>query len=544
MLHHVRGNMWRVVNFVLIFSPALFLAAGISMAQTPGTAPIAAPVLLRAEFHSGETVRYTFSQKMNLTTRVDPNVPSDRVATLTPRQYEVHGDIVAAFASTSPGEPLHGSVKFQDLTIENWVSSAKVADLEARLRQLEATATNLTAAADGHLELADLPAQLLQGPYVLDVEDLQSLAQALLISRLASEPLAPGQGRESTDFPVPGLVKPGLNMTVRTEYLADVPVARQPSAEVRLSMHVPNQVRPVSSEANVSKTFERLYAVGDWTYLLNLGTHQISFLHKKVRTETGYSVENADSNEAIRIPRNLFSVEKRYEVTARRVAANESPEREADLAGFEKSLAKPRPADSDGSGIPASPGGEVSLGDVARRMRAEQAVQPPPPAQAAEPTVKVSEASPVAVPAGFKEEVFPSGAMTAYIPNRASEIKRTSNFIGLRLSLGNPTPLVIMSMLEIDLDPGESADHALQGIIPALEQSQGIKVVHSERKSINGMPGMLIDALAQQPMPIRNLESLVVSGSKGFIASCGTLQTDFPKVQSLCRTMVESTRAR
>jgi hypothetical protein len=361
--------MKRAATAFLIFASAVFLQPGAGIAQTFGSASIAAPVMLTAEYHSGETVRYTFSQKMMLTTRVDPSVPSDQMASLTPRQYDIEGELVATFATTAPGEPLHGTVQFRGLSVKNWVSSAKVADLEASLRQLESASIALSTAADGNLKLAEMTARAPDNRFVLDVEDLYSLAQAVLISRIASEPLAAGQERESTDFPVPGLVRPGLNMTVRTEYVSNVAIANHPNAEIRLSMHVPNQSRPVASQANVSNTFERLYAIGDWTYLVDLGAHQISFLHKKVRTETGYSVESADSNEEIRIPRNLFTLEKQYEVTARRIEANAPPQREADLAAFEKSLAAPRRV--EGSGTPASPGGEVPLGDVARRLRSE-----------------------------------------------------------------------------------------------------------------------------------------------------------------------------
>jgi hypothetical protein len=377
--------MHRAATALLVVALTLFMWAGISLAQTLSTGPIAPPVLLTAEFHAGETVRYTFQQEMTLSTRVDPGVPADRVSNFTPRQYQVEGEILAKFASTAVGEPLRGTVQFQGLKVKNWASSANVADLEACLRQLESTTASVTTAADGSLRLGEMPAQLVRNRFALDVEDLYSLAQAVLISRMATDRLTPGQDRESTDFPVPGLVKPGLNMTVRTEYLANIPVAGQPSAEVRLSMHVPNQSRLVSSEPDVSNTFERLYALGDWTYLLDLGAHQISFLRKTVRTETGYSVESADSNEAIRIPRNLFTVEKQYQVTARRVLEGESPQRVADLAAFEKSLTAAHAVLSNGSGAPAS---AVPLGDVVRRLREGQQAPSPGQDQTAPPDHK------------------------------------------------------------------------------------------------------------------------------------------------------------
>ena len=289
--------MHRLLTFALICLSACMVRAAAYGAQSLNPDALPTPVPLRVEFHSGEVAHYTFAQAMNLTTRVDPSVPGDRVASFMPRRYEVTGEIVATFASPASGEPLRGTVEFRDLTVKNWIASAPASDLQVRLRALEAAPIVLTMAAGGNLTLADLPAQLRADRYVLDVEDLYSLAQAVLISRLAGEPLAPGQQRESTDFPIPGLVKPGMNMTVRTEYLTNVSVASQPNAEVRLSMLVPNQSHPVSPESSATSTFERFYAVGDWTYLLDLRARQITFLHKTIRTETGYSVESADSNE-------------------------------------------------------------------------------------------------------------------------------------------------------------------------------------------------------------------------------------------------------
>jgi hypothetical protein len=339
------------------------------------------------------------------------------------------------------------------------------------------------------------------------------------------------------------MVKPGINMTILTEYLTDVPIAGHPSAEVRLSMHVPNQSRPVSSPSDSSKMFERLYGAGVWTYLLDLDAHQISFLHKTIRTETGYSIESADSNEPVRIPKNLFTVDKEYEATVRRVAASASPEREADLTAFEKSLQAPTRAASEGSAAaaPASPGGEISLGDIARRLRAERAAQGSPQAETTPP----ASAAPVeSVPAGFKREPFPGGEMTVLIPVQASEVQRTSDRVNLHASLGTPKPEVIIVLRQIHLDPGESSDDALEGIVSGLQSTPEIQVLQNEKKSLNGMPAVLVGTLKADDMSSQVLQSSVVSEGKVFTTSCGTLPADFPKVESLCRTVVESIRAR
>jgi len=525
---------------LLIFFSAPIMAQKATIVQPSITVASAAPVSLVVEYHPAETVRFTFSLKMNLTTRVDPSIPIDKVLSFTPRQYQVDGEIVATFTPTQPGEPLRGTVQFQGLTVKNWISSAKVADMEARLRFLEATPTNLTGAAGGKFEPSQMPAYPLPDPYVLDVEDLDSIAQALVISRISSQPLAPGQQRESADFPIPGMVKPGIKLSVLTEYITDFPIARHPNAEVRLSMTVPNQSHPVSSQSNTSMTFERLYGAGVWTYLLDLDAHQISFLHKTIRTETGYSMESMDSNESVRIPANLFTVNKTYEVTARRVVANASPEREADLAAYEKTLqAPPRTAlEGSGAAASASPGGEVSLGDIARRLRDERAAQGSPQAETELPSIGES------VPADFKLETFPSGVMTGFVPLQASEDQRTKQAVYLSASVGIAKTQVVITMVEETVPPSDSPAPLLDGSVKALQGKAGVRVLQSEKKSINGEPAVVIEFLDAHRQPFQALQAIVISGNKALASTCGTAPTDFPKVESLCRTVVESIRAR
>jgi hypothetical protein len=532
-------------TFLLIFFfSALVMAQKASLVQPSITVSTPTSVSLGVEFHPSETGRYTFSLKMNLTTRVDPRIPSEQVRSFTPRQYQVDGEIVAAFAPTQPGEPLHGTLQFQGLRVKNWVSSAKVADFEARLHYLEAHPTTLTAAADGNFEPSKMPAYPLQDPYVLDVEDLNSIAQALLISRISSQPLAPGQQRESEDFPIPGMVKSGIKLSVLTEYIADVPIAGRPSAEVRLSMTVPNQSRPVSSPSSPTRTFERLYGTGVWTYLLDLGSHQISFLHKTIRTETGYSVESTDSNDPVRIPTNMFTIDKEYEATARRVAASASPEREADLAAFEKSPKGPPRAASEESGAAAtvSPGGEASLGDIARRLRAERAAQGPPQS---ETTLVGSAAAAQGELAGFKQGTFLNGDVTEVVPAQATEVQRTSDNVTLRASVGNPSASVTISIFERALTQAGSPDAILDETVETLRARAGTRILHAEKKSINGAPGVLAEVqLDLQGQPFQALDATVVSGSKALGTTCGAPPADFAKILSICQTVVGSIKAR
>ena len=526
------------------------------MACSPGMAATATPVLLGVEYHPGETVRYTFSLRMNLTTRVEPSVSSDVLLRFTPRKYTVEGGIVATFAPAQPGEPLHGTVQFQGLTVKDWASTANVADLEARLRLLESAPITVSTAADGNLALSEMPSHPLQDRYVLDVEDLNSIAQALLISRISSQPLAPGQQIESADFPIPGMVKPGIKLTVVTDYVTDIPLARHPSAELRLTMNVPNQSHSVPSDSDTSRTSERFFAAGVWTYLLDLDAHQISFLHKTIRTETGYSAESGDSNVEIRIPKNLFTVDKEYEVMARRVAASASPEFDADLTTFEKSLPSALGTASTGSAATpaASPGGGASLGDIARRLRAERTAQGTPQIEATEPkevtepkeaTVPGNVLAPESIPAGFKLETFPGGTMTVHVPVEVSEINRTSNRINLQGSLGNPRPIIFVVLQETDLNPGESSDHALNDVVAGVQASPGMQVLHSERREIHGLPGLVIEELySQGGTTTHGFQSCVVSAGRAFMTSCGAQPENFPKVESPCWKVVNSIRGR
>src|SRR5208283_3006518 len=161
--------MQGVRTCLLIFVTALVMGPRASIAQSSGTADTASPALLRVDFHPGETVRYTFSHKMNLTTWLNPRLSSDKALNLIPRQYQVEGEIELTFAPTASGEPLRGTVQLQGLTVKNWVSSAKVEDWEARLRRVEAAPMAFSTAADGTLELSEGPVDPIKDPYFIDV---------------------------------------------------------------------------------------------------------------------------------------------------------------------------------------------------------------------------------------------------------------------------------------------------------------------------------------------------------------------------------------
>jgi hypothetical protein len=238
------------------------------------------------------------------------------------------------------------------------------------------------------------------------------------------------------------------------------------------------------------------------------------------------------------------------EATARREAETASPEREADLSAFEKSLLAPPPqaATVEASATPTvSPAGETSLGDIARRYRAERAAQAPPPAEAAKPEEAAAPATPVAperMAPGFKHQAFSSGNMTVQIPSPATDINRMGDVVTIRYHLGSPTPLIVIALVEMNVGLIDTGEHAFDGVVQALETAQAIKVLHSEIRHINGMPGLVLDALQHGEMNSRVLESAVVVGGRMFVTSCGTLQADFARVKPLCQTVIESPRAK
>ena len=54
----------------------------------------------------------------------------------------------------------------------------------------------------------------------------------------------------------------------------------------------------------------------------------------------------------------------------------------------------------------------------------------------------------------------------------------------------------------------------------------------------------MVEALKAQDKPFQGLQAYVISAGKAFLTTCGTAPADFPKVESLCRTVVESAKAR
>ena len=559
-----------VMGIFLLILPAMAVAQ--TGTNAPPSVPVDAPnpVAMKVAYYPGQTVRYAFSLKVNLTSRVQARAPYESVVGFTPRRYEVSGELIATFPPAPPGEALHGTLRFEGLAVKNWASTANVAEVEESLRQLETTSAALAARDDGALQIAGWDLDPLHNHYYLDVVNLHSLAYTLLRSHLSKKPLAPGQQSEWEDLFILAMAKLGIKRTVLAKYVTNVPIAQRSNAEVQLTVNVPNQGYPLSAPSLASKALGRLHGGGVSTYLLDLETHHISFLHGTFWTEIRCVEEITNSDESMRVPLELFTVNNAYEASARRVASNAPPEGEADLSAFEKSLAAPAGGAPDGSVALASapPSGE-SLGDIARRLRAERAAQPPPKAEMtltgssapspapAETTLTArpapappraetrSSATDRSAPPTFRLEPFPSGDAVLRVPDQARTAQQAGLGIRLIAVVGTPPTAVAISLMDMASDaPTLPPDELLDDAVKAMREKQGFHFLTTEKKSINGEPGVVAEVQIDPPTPpFKGLLSIVIVRGKAFLAICGSLPNDYAKVESLCRTVVESTRA-
>src|SRR5208337_1045942 len=160
--------------FFVLLAPWMIPVFAFTQALPPAPKPNS--VLLKAQYHSGENAHYTFSESVNVTKKVNPDIASDVGSEIVPRQYKVDGEIVASFAPGEPGQPLRATVQFHGLAVKNWVSAAPVSDFEARVKQLEATSLTLTTAADGGFELSGGLTPQAPDPYYVDVKAVENLA--------------------------------------------------------------------------------------------------------------------------------------------------------------------------------------------------------------------------------------------------------------------------------------------------------------------------------------------------------------------------------
>jgi hypothetical protein len=146
-------------------------------------------------------------------------------------------------------------------------------------------------------------------------------------------------------------------------------------------------------------------------------------------------------------------------------------------------------------------------------------------------------------PAGFKLVPFPSGEMTVLVPAQASEMQRTSEMIGLGGYLGTPPVAVIFGLKEVNVGSAASPNDIFDNLVQMVSARPKVQVLGREKKSIHGRPAEVVEILDLESKPLHALQANVISGGKVFIMLCGAVPADFPKVESLCQTVVNSVRA-
>jgi hypothetical protein len=162
----------------------------------------------------------------------------------------------------------------------------------------------------------------------------------------------------------------------------------------------------------------------------------------------------------------------------------------------------------------------------------------------AETTITGSSSAVEGVPSGFQQVTFPGGEMIVSVPAQASEVQRTSENLVLRASVGTPPTAVGIALTEVKLGEARSPDDQFNEVAQELSAGQQLRAVRSEKTTINGKPALVAEVVVTvQDKPFHGLQAFVISGSKGFIVTCEALPADFPKIESTCRTVINSVRA-
>jgi hypothetical protein len=133
--------------------------------------------------------------------------------------------------------------------------------------------------------------------------------------------------------------------------------------------------------------------------------------------------------------------------------------------------------------------------------------------------------------------------MTVSAPAQAAEMQRTSEEVKLGGYLGTPPTVTIIDLRETKVGHTGSPDDLLDGVVSGFSTTPQVQVLGSAKKSINGKPALVLEVLNLQGKPLHALQAYVVSGAKVFIMTCGALPAEYPKVESLCRTVANSIQA-
>lgn len=544
-----RGTARRGQQLALMLAMA-FAACLPAAAQAPSS-PAAGAVRFEAQFHPGETARYTFTAHFSTTSQANPQAAPPKTLHAVPREYDLKGELVAAFAATPPGQPLVGSAHFESLRVEHWQSSADVSGLEALLNELMQSPLMVTTASDGSFDLTGAPKIAPGNPFASDLATLEDAARSVLARRISSAPLRPGQTKGNSAYPIRGVIMPGLEYMSTDRYVSDASIAGHPAAELRLSLRFPRQVMSakMSSEQGVNDPYLRfqydLEGSNSLIYLFDPAARQVMDLGFFEHRRHSVVARNTDTGAAVRIPVTVLRVDHNARIMLRRASATASPQRQADLESFEKSLEV-----SGGAAPPPPPtahaavsGRGESLAAYARRMRAERQADRMAAQEAAAAAAHPAAAVP-STPPGFKKYADPNGRLTVLVPNLTMVLRGRENVVTLvgRTAQGQPSVSILLAQRPIA--PGIAPNEAIESVAGSmLGLFPGHKMIQGETRSFQGNAGKVFEFRYSESGGAQHAwMAVLVKGARGSAVTCSAPEADSAQASTPCLTVVESLR--
>lgn len=533
--------------------PAL-LGASILTAQTGPPPQCHAPILAKAEYHAGDTARFTFSGTVHIQPKVNPRFANASGPTPRPRQYRLEGAMVATFLGMPTGQVLSGALRFENLRVKDYASESDVKELESRLQQMEANSWTISR----QLIVTGTRVVPQSDPYTSDLDALLSLAQLALIPQMGDQPLSPGDRKNTSRIAGPGSITPGAQTQVAIEYVADVPVNGRSYAEFRVTTTLPLQQLPSQPEwaARLAKEgvhpLSRASSDTAATYLYAGESHEFIFLRLQSRVNVLIEAESGDANAPVRIPVTLVTHNVETAFSAKREVEPASAAREADLAAFEKTLEQSS-ASATSSSVAVDNSNtsiEMSLGDLARKTRAQNEAQGKPSRELILEGSASGAGGPVSP--GFKTFTHPNGGMTALLPDESRPLPadKEGGIQRFVARVGSPPVMAIILMGQgpspsCDAASSGSMDIVVQGVLMGLGSKA--RLVRSNDTTLGGRPARIAE-FVQDKTPdkpsLRGLTSVAaaIDGKSLGVLLCASSESDFPTAESACRTIVESMR--
>lgn len=527
----------------------VLLCVTILHAQIGSPPPSHPSILPKAEFHTGETARFTFAGTVNVQPRVNSRLANTAVAGIHPRQYRLEGAMVATFLGMPSGQMLSGTLRFENLRVRDWVSESDVRDVEIRLQQMESNSWII----NRELALAGTSVVPRNDPYSSDLDAIVVLAQLILAPWMGEEPLAPGDRKVISRTSLPGAIKPDVPTPVAVEYVADVPINHRACAEFRLFTALPLQQLPSPPEwaEKLGKVgvqpLSRASSETAATYLYDAEAHAFIVLRLQSRVNVSIEAESGDANATVRIPVVLVTRGMETAFNAERVLEPPSPARDAELAAFEKhiDLSPISTTGSDPTRNNVNPSGEVSLGDLARKTRAQNEGHGK---QTGEITLE-NPSSAGADPPGFKTFKVPDGSMTVLLPVdiQPAPIGKQSVLQRYVARVGTP-PVILVIVLGQGPPPSGNAkesdllENVLRDFIgpnARLAGTQDMKLGERAAKVAEYIQEKTTDTPS-----LRGLAAVSVTSDRKSLGAliCASSESDYPTAEPVCHTIVESMR--